>query len=78
MLVHRKVTPALGSPVFIFFFFFFFLPGRREAHFQRYNVLKFEFLLFLVTKWREIEILKRYIFGLDKDIQNFFSILRSL
>ena len=69
MLVHCKVTPALSSPVLIF------SPGRREAHFQRYKVFKFEFLVtnkFLVTKCREIQILKPYIFGLDKDISKLF------
>ena len=39
---------------------------------KRYNILKFEFLLFLVTKWREIQILKRYIFWLDKRILQLF------
>ena len=28
---------------------------------KRYNILKFEFLLFLVTTWREIQIFKTFI-----------------
>ena len=42
---------------------------------KRYDVLKCEFLLFLVTKWRKIKISKLGIFWVDRD---FFSVLRSL
>ena len=35
------------------------------------------FLLFLVTKWRGIQILKRYVFWLDEHIAKLFSALRS-
>ena len=45
---------------------------------KRYDVLKCEFLLFLVTKWRKIQISKLDIFWVDRDISDFFSVLRSL
>ena len=45
---------------------------------KRYNILKFEFLLFLVSKWQEIQFLKRYIFWVDRHILKLFSVLRSL
>jgi len=37
-----------------------------------------EFLLFLIRKWREIQISKLYIFWVDRDILELFSDLRSL
>ena len=45
---------------------------------KRYDVLKCEFLLFFVTKWRKIHISELDIFWLDRDISDFFSVLRSL
>ena len=43
-----------------------------------YNVLKFGFLPFLVAKWWEIQISKRYIFWVDRHILKLISVLRSL
>ena len=45
---------------------------------KRYNILKCEFLLFLVTKWQKIQISKLDIFWVDRDISDFFLLLRSL
>ena len=50
--------------------------GLKYVHLIKRYVLKCEILLFLVTKWREIQ--KRYIFWLDRHISKLFSVLRSL
>ena len=42
------------------------------------SFLRERFVLFLVTKWRKIELSKRYIFWTDRYISKFFSLLTSL
>ena len=45
---------------------------------KRYNCLRFEFPAILLLKRAKTEVLKRYIFGLDRHISILFSVLRSL